>query len=66
MRPFLARTSQGGSDFGAPAPFGLDRVLENLFACEAGWLVRRDLPIGVSLLAIAKPALRSNPDESRS
>ena len=64
MRPFLARTSEGGSDFGAPAPFGLDRLLENVFACEAGWLARRDLPIGVSLLAVAKPDPGSNPEES--
>jgi SAM-dependent methyltransferase len=55
MRPFLSRSvSTGRSDLAVRAPFGLDRVLEALFAAEGAWLVRRDLPIGVSLLAIAR------------
>jgi hypothetical protein len=38
-----------------PLPFGLNGVLHRLFAAEARWLVRHDLPIGVSLLALARP-----------
>lgn len=64
MRPFLKWTREGGSDFSAPTPFGLDRLLYRMFAAEAGWLTRRDLPLGVSLLAVARPApvaLRDRP-----
>lgn len=56
MRPFLSRSVQdGGSDLEVSLPLGLDRLLYGLFACEAGWLARRDLPFGVSLLAVAAP-----------
>lgn len=57
MRPFLGRTSVGGggSDFGVPS-FGLNGLLYRLFAAEGAWLVKRDLPLGVSLLCVAKPA----------
>ena len=55
MRPFLRWSAGGGSDFSTPTPFGLDRLLYRLFAAEARWLARRDLPLGVSLLAIARP-----------
>ncbi len=54
MRPFLGRQHRG-SDFGTPR-FGLDGVLYRLFAAEGSWLLRRNLPIGVSLVAIASPA----------
>ena len=57
MRPFLSRTvASGKSDLSMKAPLGLDRVLYALFAVESRWLPRHDLPIGVSLLAIASPA----------
>ena len=56
MRPFLGRTSAGGggSDFSVPS-FGLSGLLYRLFAAEGSWLVRRNLPLGVSLLAVARP-----------
>jgi len=56
MRPFLGAAGRGGSDLAVRMPFGLDGLFFRLFAAEAGWLVRRDLPIGVSLLALARPA----------
>lgn len=55
MRPFLRWTGAGGSDLTVPAPLGLDRLLYRAFAAERGWLVRHDLPVGVSLLALAAP-----------
>lgn len=55
MRPFLRWTRRGGSDLNVRLPLGLDSVLYGLFAMEAGWLARRDLPLGVSLLAVARP-----------
>jgi hypothetical protein len=60
MRPFLGRRSDGsgGSDFGVPS-FGLSGALYRLFAAEGAWLVKRDLPLGVSLLCVAKPATAS-------
>lgn len=58
MRPFLPRARAGGgsSDFGLRLPRPLERLLYHAFALEAGWLVRHDLPLGVSLLAIARKA----------
>jgi SAM-dependent methyltransferase len=57
MRPLLGRTVRNGrSDFSFPLPLGLNGLLHRLFAAEAGWLVRHDLPIGVSLLCLARPA----------
>ncbi len=57
MRPFLRRTvASGRSDLSMRAPLGLDRALFALFAVESRWLPRHDLPIGVSLLAVASPA----------
>ena len=56
MRPFLsALVARGKSDLAAPAPFGLDALFYRTFAAEAGWLVRRDLPLGVSILVLATP-----------
>ena len=49
MRPLLLRKVQNGrSDFGFPLPFGLNGLLHRMFAAEASWLVRRNLPVGVS------------------
>lgn len=56
LRPFLARATRGGSDFSVPAPLGLGEVLYRVFAAEGGWVARRRLPIGVSLLCVARPA----------
>ncbi|MEZ5965550.1 MAG: class I SAM-dependent methyltransferase [Planctomycetota bacterium] len=54
MRPFLRRlVARGTSDLAAPTPFGLDTALYRLFAAEAGWLSRRNLPVGVSILLVA-------------
>ena len=55
MRPFLSWSSKGGSDLSTPTPFGLDKLLYRIFALEANWLPRGDLPVGVSLLALARP-----------
>lgn len=56
MRPFLSRSvARNTSDLSVRLPLGLDGLLYRLMAAEAGWLVRRDLPIGVSLLALARP-----------
>lgn len=56
MRPFLRRSTRAGSgsDFSVRPPGVIEGIFYKLFAAEAGWLVRRDLPIGVSLLCIAK------------
>lgn len=54
-RPFLGRATGGGSDLEFTLPFGLDGLLYRTFASEARWLARRDLPVGVSLVAIAEP-----------
>lgn len=55
MRPFLARSSRnGGSDLSMPS-FGMSGMLYHLFAMEGGWLTKRDLPLGVSLLCLARP-----------
>lgn len=58
MRPFLRATSQngGGSDLGLRLPRPAEELLYRLFASERHWLARRDLPIGVSLLGLARPA----------
>lgn len=55
MRPFLARSVQRGSDLSVRLPLGLDATLYWSFAVEAGWLTRRDLPLGVSLFGLARP-----------
>ena len=55
MRPFLGRTVEGGSDLAMKMPLGIDSVLYGTFASEAGWLVHRNLPLGVSLLGLARP-----------
>ncbi|MFO1052150.1 MAG: class I SAM-dependent methyltransferase [Planctomycetota bacterium] len=55
MRPWLGRTvAAGRSDLSVRAPFGADALLERVFAAERHWLARHDLPIGVSLLALAR------------
>ena len=56
MRPFLSASTTPGSksDLGMPR-FGLNAMLHRVFAAEGGWLRRRDLPVGVSLLAVATP-----------
>ncbi len=55
MRPFLGRTARGRrSDLSMPS-LGLGPVLQRLFAAEGRWLVARDLPLGVSLLCLARP-----------
>ena len=55
MRPFLSRTVENGSSDLATPVLGLGNVLYHAFAAESGWLVKRDLPIGVSLLCLARP-----------
>ena len=55
MRPFLSKSVEGGSDLSVRLPFGLDGLLFRLFASEAGLVSRRRLPIGVSLLVLARP-----------
>ena len=59
MRPFLGRVEKqlesAKSDLSMPA-FGLTELLFQTFAIEGRWLARRDLPIGVSLLALARAA----------
>ncbi len=59
MRPFLRWTGGGGSDLTTPTPFGLDRLLFSLFAAERHWLARHDLPVGVSLICLARKPLAS-------
>ncbi len=60
MRPFLRWNKGGGSDFQVKLPFALDGLLFRLFALEAPWLARRDLPFGVSLLGLARLDLRAD------
>lgn len=55
MRPFLD-DAPGRSDLDVPAPFGLNGGLARLFGCEAHVLRRVNLPIGVSLVALARRA----------
>ncbi|MHC5065028.1 MAG: class I SAM-dependent methyltransferase [Planctomycetota bacterium] len=57
MRPFIGK-KHVGSDFSTPR-FGLDGLLYKLFATEGNWLKHRNLPIGVSLIAIVRPAPQS-------
>ena len=47
---------EGGDDAMPPRP--LNAVLERLFAAERHWVGRRTLPFGVSLAAVAEPAIR--------
>ena len=57
MRPFLSRTAaNGGSDLGMRLPAFVEGSFYRMFAAEGGWLVKRDLPVGVSLVALARPA----------
>jgi len=58
MRPRLARAQQGGSDLGLRLPRPLEQTLYHTFAVERHWVVDRNLPIGVSLLALARPTAR--------
>ncbi len=56
MRPLLPWTSEGGkSDLGMGSPGVLSALLEGVFASEAGWITRRNLPVGVSLLCLCRP-----------
>ncbi len=56
MRPWLGRTvDRASSDFSFPLPFGLNGLLYRLFTAETPWLMRRNLPFGVSLLCLARP-----------
>lgn len=55
MRPFLRWTRTGGSDLGMPTP-GLNGLFYRLFAAEGSWVVDRNLPFGVSIVALARPA----------
>jgi SAM-dependent methyltransferase len=55
MRPLLSRGEQGGSDLGLRLPRFVEQSLFRIFASEGAWVVRRRLPIGVSLLGLAKP-----------
>jgi SAM-dependent methyltransferase len=41
------------SDFEMTQPGVVNRMLAGVFSSEARWLRRRDLPVGVSLLAVA-------------
>lgn len=55
MRPLLARGKDRGSDLGLRLPRFIEQSLFRIFASEGAWVVRRRLPIGVSLLGLAKP-----------
>ncbi|MHC4893495.1 MAG: class I SAM-dependent methyltransferase [Planctomycetota bacterium] len=55
MRPWLGRASEGGSDLGLRLPGWIEELLFRTFSAEGAWLERRDLPIGVSLMAVARP-----------
>ena len=44
------------SDFEMTSEGRLNDMLSRVFAAEARWLRRRDLPVGVSLLAVASAA----------
>ncbi|MEZ5977726.1 MAG: class I SAM-dependent methyltransferase [Planctomycetota bacterium] len=55
-KPFTRRHVEvGTSDLSVGTPLGLDRVLYGLFAGEGGWVTRRSLPFGVSILGWARP-----------
>ncbi len=54
MRPWLSEGAQGGSDLGLRLPRMVEEVLYRIFASEGAWIVRRRLPIGVSLLGLAR------------
>jgi SAM-dependent methyltransferase len=54
-RRLLRRPGPAESDFDL-GPAALNRPLAALFGAEAGVVARRDLPFGVSLLALARPA----------
>ncbi len=55
-RLFSARhAGRARSDLARPIPHALSRVLEAIFASERALLARWNLPIGVSLLAVASP-----------
>lgn len=56
MRHRLERAHEGGSDLGLRLPRPLEQALYHAFAIERHWVVRRNLPVGVSLLALARPA----------
>ncbi|RKY18292.1 MAG: hypothetical protein DRQ55_13760 [Planctomycetota bacterium] len=57
MRPLLRWTGRSqSSDLSVRAPLGLDGLLYGAFAAEAPWLARHDLPLGVSLLCVARRA----------
>jgi SAM-dependent methyltransferase len=47
------RQSDTRSDFEMTQPGVVNRMLSGVFSSEARWLRRRDLPVGVSLLAVA-------------
>jgi SAM-dependent methyltransferase len=47
------RESDTRSDFEMTQPGVVNRMLSGVFSSEARWLRRRDLPVGVSLLAVA-------------
>lgn len=53
LRRLTQRDSTAASDVTAPAPW-LNAVLTEALAAEAAWLRRRDLPFGLSLLALAQ------------
>jgi SAM-dependent methyltransferase len=61
LRPFLSRAVRGGSDLGLRLPRPLEQLLYRSFAAEGPWLLRRDLPVGVSLLAVARRAAAPGP-----
>lgn len=56
MRPRLHKAHEGGSDLGLRLPGFVERSLYHAFAVERHWVVDRNLPVGVSLLALARPA----------
>lgn len=65
MRPFLRKTTTAAeqpksSDLSMPS-FGLSNAFRRMFSAEKGWLVKRNLPFGVSLLAIARPTRTRQP-----
>ena len=62
MRPFLS-SRQRQSDLSASS-HGLGGLLYHLFAAEGNWLKRRNLPIGVSLVALAGPGLCKGQSQS--
>ncbi|MGH2706061.1 MAG: glycosyltransferase [Actinomycetota bacterium] len=53
IRPLVGR-SETADDFPVPAP--LNRLLSAVCAMEMRWLAHRDLPFGLSVLAVAPPA----------